>query len=278
MTPIRNDLDAFGELCASQHARLSKFREEYPDLEVVFGAALEAGRLIISSISLIRSMRPTETYRWIMWQTLFEYQKQSLLLIITANTDAGLALIRLAAELARDVAVIRDSEERLELWQKRRDSVRKREYRRIFQFDDASSVGAMAHKTYDLCSEFGVHGQVSDAMHLEPVGRFSASGRDELLVLRVSDSGVLSALQIWLTAFGSVQSLCLETFGVRHGRTLAEPHRLFMDTLEAIGPALKAITKRLQECSAKPNCPTLDKSGHFSARPNGCGARKRTTG
>jgi hypothetical protein len=253
MTAHEHDQNAFGELCASQHERLSKFREEYPDLEMVFGAALNAGYLAVGSISLIRGMTTAETRRWLMWQTMFEYQKHSLLLIVGAHTDAGLALIRLAAELSRDVAAIRDNAERLDLWDKRRDPTRQREYRKIFRFDDETSAGKTAHQVYDLCSEIGVHGHDSDVTYLEPVGKFSASGRDGLLMMKVSDSGVLRALQIWLAAFGPLHLLCFGTFDAKHGRTLAEPYQMFGGTMETLRPVLRAIDRRLRELAAKPN-------------------------
>jgi hypothetical protein len=72
-------------------------------------------------------------------------------------------------------------------------------------------------------------------------------------MLKVSDSGVLSALQIWLAAFGPLHLLCLETFDAKHGRTLAEPYQLFVGMMEALGPVLKAIGRRLRELGAKPN-------------------------
>jgi hypothetical protein len=110
---MNSEPTAFQELCKSHHERLRVFREEYPDLDVVFGAALDVGKLVVGSISLVSNLTITETHRWMMWQTVFEYQKQSLLLLTTGNTDAGLALLRLASELSRDVAVIRDDEMRL---------------------------------------------------------------------------------------------------------------------------------------------------------------------
>ncbi|HTB15472.1 MAG TPA: hypothetical protein VK752_28070 [Bryobacteraceae bacterium] len=242
--------NSFARLCDTQHERLTQFREDYPDLDVVLSAALNVGHLIVGSISLIRGLTVTETHRWMMWQTLLGYQQQSLLLIVSGNTDAGLALIRLAMELGRDVAVIQDHDERLELWLKRRDPARRGEYRRLFRFDDGTAAGAMARKAYDLCSEFGVHGHVSDAMHFEVVGGFAPPGRDEFAMLRISDAGVLSALQIWLTAFAWPHILCLETFGEKHGQELAEPSRLFMQMVDAIGPILTAIAVRLKELAA----------------------------
>jgi hypothetical protein len=250
---MNSEPTAFQELCKSHHERLRVFREEYPDLDVVFGAALDVGKLVVGSISLVSNLTITETHRWMMWQTVFEYQKQSLLLLTTGNTDAGLALLRLASELSRDVAVIRDDEIRLDLWMKRRGPTRQREYRRLFRFDD-TAAGTKAHNTYEFCSEYGVHGHVSDAMHLERVGTFLPPNRDEFAVLTVSDSGVLSALQVWLAAFGSLHQLCLETFVPKHGEILSEPSRLFMQMIEAIGPILKAISTRLHQLAAsRPN-------------------------
>src|ERR1700722_13686756 len=112
--PDEDAPNAFGKLCDTRQERLTQFREDYPDLDLVLSAALNAGDLIVGSITLARGLTITETHRWMMWQTLFGYQQQSLLLIVSGNTDAGLALIRLAMELARDVAVIQDYDERLE--------------------------------------------------------------------------------------------------------------------------------------------------------------------
>jgi hypothetical protein len=149
--------------------------------------------------------------------------------------------------------VIRDDEMRLDLWMKRRGPTRQREYRRLFRFDD-TAAGTKAHNTYEFCSEYGVHGHVSDAMHLERVGTFLPPNRDEFAVLTVSDSGVLSALQVWLAAFGSLHQLCLETFVPKHGEILSEPSRLFIQMIEAIGPILKAISTRLHQLAAsRPN-------------------------
>jgi hypothetical protein len=250
----KHDEDAFERLCASQRDRIKKFRRQYPDLSSVIEMALSAGHLIVGAIGDISNMTITESHRWMMWQTLFQYQQQSLLLIITANTDAGLALIRLASELSRDVAVIGDAEHRRLLWLKRRDPVSQHEYRKLFRFDDSTVPGAMAHQAYDLCSDYGVHGHVNDTIHMDPVGTFSRRGGDQLVILKATDTGALGALQIWLAAIAPLHLLCLETFVKKHDSILSEPYRLFMQAAELIGPVLKAITVRLHELGvSRPN-------------------------
>lgn len=238
----------FAEVCDYQAARLKQFRDQHPDLDTVFSAVLNAADALLSSITLLPRLTRTEAYRWRLWQTVTNYQRQSLLLITAANTDAGFALLRLAAELARDVSVIADDDNRLNLWIDRRDRRQQREYRRLFRFNDGTNFGKLAHKTYDFCSDFGIHGHVSDFMNLEWIGHVRTKDGNQFLTGRVSDSGILSALQIWLPAFPALQFLCADTFLGRHEATLSEVYGLFVRGLGVtIEPTVNAIGRRLSE-------------------------------
>ena len=60
-----------------------------------------------------------ETHRLTMWQSVTNYQGQSLILLLDHRLDSGYALLRLAAELSRDVYCIGNDESRLKLGLKR---------------------------------------------------------------------------------------------------------------------------------------------------------------
>lgn len=212
MSRDENETGAFAEICAFQSDNLQDFRKAHPDLDVVFNATLNAGTAAVGSLITVRLTTAIETYRWLFWQILFNYQQQSLLLIVGGNTDAGLALLRLATELARDIAFIGNDPKRLELWLNRRDRKNQREYRKLFRFDETDSFGAFARQAYDLCSELGVHGHLSDLAGGEWVGTFDHPQGAKFALRKISESGILRALQIWLGAFTPLHILCLETF------------------------------------------------------------------
>ena len=73
----------------------------------------------------------------------------------------------------------------------------------------------------------------------------------EFIAGRVSESGVLTPLQIWLAAFPALQILCIDTFLSKHEATLSEPYCLFVRLMEvAIDPMITAIDIRLAELRA----------------------------
>ena len=70
----------------------------------MIGAVLKDGLADLSSTQML------------MWQTVLEYQMESFFLLICRRLDLGLAVLRMAAELARDIARIGGHHNRLDIW------------------------------------------------------------------------------------------------------------------------------------------------------------------
>jgi hypothetical protein len=143
-----------------------------------------------------------------MWQTVLDYQMQSIVLILQHKLDSGLALLRMAAELSRDVHVIGKDDARMDLWVEKEK--RKREYQNVFKFDTSLPPGQMVYNIYKLCSAFGVHGHISNHMFSELVGQGGNDG--QLAFTDVSEIGILDSVETWLMGFVPMHHLCSNEF------------------------------------------------------------------
>lgn len=163
-----------------------------------------------------------------MWQTVRLYQIHSLFLVLAQQLDGGMALLRMAAELTRDIVHIGDSHERLELWLARADPARRNKYRKTFRFDTSDPIMAYVKKTYDLASAWGVHSHLTAASQLAVAETAEGVAR-----LVVEDSAVDSSFAVWACAFVPIQLACITTF-------LAAFHELqpLYETLANVGHTL----------------------------------------
>jgi len=82
--------------------------------------------LVTASLTAIRNgpRCPNIDYRCstiiMLWHTLWDYQVDSIFLILSMRLDQGYAALRMASELARDCARIGESERTFELWENQR--------------------------------------------------------------------------------------------------------------------------------------------------------------
>ena len=226
-----------------QQSRISEFSKNHPDISRILGTCFNVSRMLMVTIGHQPSLSLVETHRLVMWQSVTEYQVQSLILILTGKLDSGHALLRLATELSRDVHCIGDDESRLTLWLDKEK--RRQEYRTLFKFDDTSDFGKTVHDIYKFCSQFGVHGHRTTSAFSEPVGRTGKN--DCLLLIDVTDLAILDAVQIWLMAFVSIQHLCASTFFERHLVELQEPLSHFASLEILMGDIVRELNKSLRD-------------------------------
>ncbi len=107
------------ELDSLLERKLANFREFQKGQEGVWGTisgAYLVSRGLVAAVAKDGALSTVGAHRLMMWQTVLEYQMESFFLLIDRRLDEGLALLRMAAELARDVARISD------------DAVRKRTF------------------------------------------------------------------------------------------------------------------------------------------------------
>jgi len=149
----RHPLD---EWLSFEHESIQKFKKTYPELWMIFGESIDLARAVPFEIGHQDGLTKIEMYRLFLWQKVLHYQTQSLFLLIQSQLDAGFALLRLAAELSRDIARISDNEQMLDIWFKREieSSKYKKYYKFLKQFPDEEKV----YEIYKFASKFGVHG------------------------------------------------------------------------------------------------------------------------
>ncbi len=201
------------ELDSLLERKLANFREFQKGQEGVWGTisgAYLVSRGLVAAVAKDGALSTVGAHRLMMWQTVLEYQMESFFLLIDRRLDEGLALLRMAAELARDVARISDDATQLNAWLNRTNGKAQRNaYRDAFRFSDSDSTEAYVHKLYDLASTFGIHGHMLTSSNLKP-NHQSPDGK--VLALEVPDVEVYRTLAIWLAAFFPLQELCHRAF------------------------------------------------------------------
>jgi hypothetical protein len=236
----------FPELDTLLSKKITNIREFKKDQEGVWtlvDSAYLVSRMMIRAALEDGLPDSVTVHRFMMWQTVLEYQMESFFLVISRRLDEGLAILRMAAELARDIVRIGNDQKRLDTWLNR--AMDKKSYRAEFRFRDADGIEAHVHRLYNLASEFGVHGHstTSTAMTAQrssPDGRFVALG--------VPDLEVYKWLQIWLASFFPTQELCLRS--MTRGKALAEAEAHYREMQVAFEAAFKTFREALRNQNA----------------------------
>lgn len=204
------------------------FREGQERLWIAVDSAYLAARTLIGTVMMHLTKGTAEAHRLMMWQTVLEYQMQSFFLLIDRQLDEGIALLRMSAELARDINRIADDEARLDIWLERDCGPRQKKlYRASFRFADDDPTEAFVHKLYDLASTFGIHGHMLKSMAGKPT-KISKDGT--VVQLEVSDDDVYRTLEIWLTSFFALQTLSSTAFRNGADAKVAKVMNLFDET------------------------------------------------
>ncbi len=146
-------------------ASLQDFRRNQERLWVTIGSGFLASEILIQSASVLPDLTEPETHRLVMWWTVRDYQAESLFLLLDTRLDEGIALLRMAAELVRDLARIADDADHLKIWLDRSNPQIKKRHRRIFRFNDDDELEKYIHKLYTLASDHGIHGHVRRSRH-----------------------------------------------------------------------------------------------------------------
>lgn len=191
-----------------EQASVSKFKARYPDLWKVFGDCINLARAVPYVIGQQDGLTEIEMHRLFLWQKVLHYQTQSLFLVLQSQLDAGFALLRLAAELSRDVIRIADNEKMLVIWLEREN--RPNEYKKHFKFLMNSPDEEAVHTVYKFTSKFGVHGHQTDTMFSEVIGTIGQS--DSMLSWGVSNYGVIEGVHMWIMSFLPMHHICAKSF------------------------------------------------------------------
>jgi hypothetical protein len=209
---------------------------------MVNGAYL-VSRNLIDSLVQDDLLTKVLVHRLMMWQTAVSYEMDSFFLLLDRKLDEGLALLRMAAELARDVARIGDDQGLLEVWLRRAEGKEQRKaFKKLFRFVESDVTERHVRKLYDLASNFGVHGHNSSNMYTY-VRSTSPDGK--LVALEVLDVVVYRTLEIWLASFFPLQELCFRTFGSACGTNSKQAHEHYRKMSEEFDVVFKIFRDSL---------------------------------
>ena len=197
---------------------IQNFKISHPELWKFFGESINLARAIPFVIGKQDDLTEMEMYRLFLWQKILHYQVQSLFLILRHQLDAGYALLRLAAELSRDLSCIADDEKMLSIWLAREN--KRNEYKRHFKFSSESPDGKAVYNVYKFASKFGVHGHVTDAIFSDVVGTIGKN--NSMLSFGVSEYGVIEAVHMWMLSFLPMHYLCAKTFISKYSTELPD--------------------------------------------------------
>ena len=103
-------------------------------------------------------------------QTIHEYHQQALTMAMSKRPEIGMAVMRLACELTRDLCRIAEEPTRADLWLQYRTadghSRHGKDYRQVFRFSTEDGTEKALFDLYNMFSNFGVHGHLPMTQHL----------------------------------------------------------------------------------------------------------------
>ncbi|MBM4301568.1 MAG: hypothetical protein FJ121_08565 [Deltaproteobacteria bacterium] len=112
---------------------LQEFRQNQEELWHFINTAYLVSSGLIRSIVVLPDLTTIETHRIMMWWTMLDYQMESLFLNINRQLEIALASLRMASEIARDIARIGNDETKLHIWlNKINNTTIKKQYKKIF--------------------------------------------------------------------------------------------------------------------------------------------------
>ena len=230
-----------------RHKRLIEFATAHPDVwELIESFVISARAMIMECASYLDNpIRYTTAH--MMWHNVYEYQEDSLFLLILGRIDAGYALLRMAAELSRDASRVWKDDAKHDMWQKRDEIRREGYYKDVFRFNDEDATERYVHGIYTLASNYGIHGHQSSQMSMSSRDR-TADG--QYVIMQIDYLDVLSSLKVWLFSFFPLQTLASRGFQDRLGQDKSPAYQAFLEIQVASGDALSAFTnavKRLRD-------------------------------
>jgi len=226
--------------------RIGKFATKNPEVWDAITCAFLSVNLIDDWIPTLPNLSEVEFHRYLMRKTVTDYLRESFFLILDTSLDAGIALLRMSAELARDIRVIGNDSQKLAIWLDRQKSATKRQYRDHFKFDESDCEEAYVYKLYKLASSLGVHGHTTDAFQRIIVGHLNHNGQD-FAKLEVSAFAVLNTLNIWMCAFFPVNNLSLRQFLTDRSREIQDPGKLYFSMLHTFSKVVVAFGRMVKD-------------------------------
>jgi hypothetical protein len=181
-----------------------------------------------------------------LWQTMCDYVEQSLLLIIKTQLDAGYAVLRMASELARDIARIDENDHNFAMWNDKAKNHNTDDYKSVFKFNKEDPTERFVYTLYNTTSIMGVHGHTTRAAHMRKLGPVSVKDK-EYMAYNVTHREVLDALVVWLFAFFPINIMAAKPFINIYSGLEENPFDFFINLEEKFRPAFYSIKNNVKK-------------------------------
>ncbi len=237
-------LGSLKQTIENRHKRLLEFAEIHPDVwELADAFAISARGILTDALQYTEtSFRHTTAY--MCWRSVYDYQEESLFLLINNKVDEGYALLRMASELSRDAARICESDQIFELWNQRKKIKHEKRYKKIFRFNRKNPTEKYVYGIYNLGSDFGIHGHQTGSIFRSD---HDIIGNGNHVAFRPTDLDVLDSLTVWFFSFFPLQDLASRGFEYFFKKEKSITYQAFLKLQVSSADALKEYTLKNKE-------------------------------
>lgn len=188
--------------------KIAEFFNECEDVPELLNSSVLIARMYIQG-----TYRPDHSLQRAMlvnfWRTVYDYQEDALFLILCRRFDAAFAMMRLASELARDLARMSEDRVNFEMWMNKETERHTKHYKKTFRFDMTDTLEKYVYSQYKTFSEWGVHGHLTGDTARKPGGTTPCGN---YVTLEISEDSILENIGIWGLSFLSVHQMCARVF------------------------------------------------------------------
>lgn len=183
------------------------------------------------------------TFRYMLWRTMYDYVETSLLLLLKSRIDEGYALLRMAAELTRDIARISESQDNFEMWKNRATLHAGEVYKKVFRFNKNDAHEKHIFSLYNLASVYGVHSHQTRDAHLSHLGVVHG----KYIRVGVPERKMLDALTLWLFSFFPLHIVAARTFTELFSQMSPNPLKHLLEMELKVIPLAEDIKKNIRQ-------------------------------
>lgn len=236
-------LGSLRETIDHDHQKIADFFKSQPEIYQLLDAMIISVR---GPIMVAMENLPDDacsTFRYMLWRTMYDYVETSLLLLLKTRIDEGYALLRMAAELARDIARIEESQNNFEMWKNKATLHNGEEYKKIFRFNKNDAHEKHIFSLYNIASVYGVHSHQTRDAHLSHLGVVQG----KYIKVNVSERKMLDALTLWLFSYFPLHIVAARTFAELFSKMSPNPLINLLEMELAVIPVAEGIKKNIKQ-------------------------------
>jgi len=227
------------EIWKTKDAGIRSFLKTYPQLLDMLNGLIVVAKVPISA-AYDSDLTSEQAFLLQLWVAIYKYQEDSLFLIMSKRFDSGFALLRMAAELARDIVRMSEDNVNYEMWQKKNELNREECYKQTFRFNQKNQIERFVFKQYNLFSNWGVHGHLTAISQREHVGE-TDDGR--FAQIAIPEEAVVRNIGLWMASYLPLHQMCQKVFENAISRHSPEALTMLSKMIVVSGDVIKITCK-----------------------------------